>query len=220
MTYRQTFWLIFLSSFSLTFTESDKPCERIVNVQPSHNNFWSNLERRKYYNCDDTSKYYVKMYNKETLKAEGNIINKLKEGVWKNYTYDSLRYEVFFYHDKKIRSTTWEDNSIYTNVTINDTLIYSMQYENGKQKSGGFSVNGAGYYGVWEDKDSTKTLKAIGKYFPESICDTISVRDTFPPYLSYDSVTCCQVKDSDWFYFDENNQLIRIEKYNKGKLIK
>ena len=69
-----------------------------------------------------------------------------------------------------------------------------------------------------ENQDSTCNIKSTGLYFTQ--CDTITFADTLPPYSIIDSVICSELKDGKWFYYDEENRLLKVERYEKGKLLK
>jgi hypothetical protein len=217
MTMRQTFFLVFLSFFFLTFTSLDKPCVKIKKVVPSPLNLGSDTEKREYQDCNDTSKYFSRMYRKDELTLEGNMINEQKEGIWIYYAYGGPWYKKLYYHDKGIEIKSIENG--WNIFIINDSLSYKIKYSDGKIQSSGLLINNK-KIGIWTILDSTEQIKSYGKFAPEIICNTFTIYGKDPPYNPYDTIICDQRKDSTWFYFDSKNQLIKIEMYDNGKLIK
>jgi hypothetical protein len=219
MAHKHSYLIVVLSFFLQTFSFPSQPCVKTNKITPSYLNFWSDTEKREYKDCRDTSKYYLKLYEQEFLNAEGNIINNQKEGIWKKYFHGSPWFEELYFHNTLILSNSFDGS--WSRFIINDSVAYETEYSNGKLQSRGLRGNSIDKdkLGVWEEIDSTGQ-KSYGKYAPKLICDTFTGVMNVPPFLSYDTVVCYQRKDSVWYYFDEKNKLIKIEIYDKGKLIK
>ena len=82
--------LLLISFLSLIGIFSDEPCVVKRKLISTYENQWCNNEIREYKNCNDTNTYYLKMYSDTSIRIEGNIIEGLKEGLWKYYWEDRI----------------------------------------------------------------------------------------------------------------------------------
>jgi len=211
------YYLFFFSIIQLTFTYPFEPCIKTKSIVPSYLNSWSDSEQREFIDCNDTSKYYMRMFDKKELTVEGNIIEKRKEGIWKYYLDGKPWYQELYYNDKVVKVTSFKGD--WTNFIINDSLRYETTYYKDKLQTSGLLLNKI-KTGIWENIDTISHEISFGKYTSELICDTSLMQGQLPPFTEYDTIICYQRKDSTWLYFDTKNKLIKIEVYDKGKLLK
>src|ERR1041385_5736604 len=215
------FAAIFFALFlSFSFSKNKNPCVKesfyVFQVPP-----YDTIKYiKEFLDCNDKGTYYLKSYSKNYLNEEGNIVNNLREGTWKFYGDKGLLSSKKLYHqDKLFKETFFNGDEEYITRNYSENIIYEhyKDKEQGEYRSG-FRTNEYNKSGIWEEEnqDSICKTKSIGIYFTQ--CDTITFEDTIPPYSIIDSVICRELKDGTWFYFDEEDRLLKIEKYKKGKL--
>lgn len=170
---------------------------------------WCPLENGGFYRCE-TGQYIdniqqpvqISFFNNGQVQTIRQYMNKELEGEYHSF-FDNGVYSQYGRYHEGLKTGNWK----YWNSE--GVLIKECRYKKGR------------LHGHFTEFYSNGNTKQAGSYVHISGTDTITLLDasTFEEIIETEERDDIPVRDGEWYFYNQNGSLLKIEKYRKGELV-